>query len=231
MSRKVSEQQKKEILKLFQDGQKVKDISKLLNFTIQTITRQLKNLLGEDEFIEIKNSKFKKINSSNEKSKTTNSQKSYAQSKSNEGETTLREYKETKNLKNKNKDQEYYSDSYFVELTPINHDIDNLKRKEVSSTPIELIEFPITVYMVVDKNIELEIKFLKDYPVWDFLPEEDLDRKSIEIFNDIKKAKRSCNKEQKVIKVPNTDVFKLVAPILVSRGISRIISDEQLISL
>ena len=85
--------------------------------------------------------------------------------------------------------------------------------------------------MVVDKNIELEIKFLKDYPVWDFLPEEDLDRKSIEIFNDIKKAKRSCNKEQKVIKVPNTDVFKLVAPILVSRGISRIISDEQLISL
>ena len=28
MSRKVSEQQKKEILKLFQDGQKVKDISK-----------------------------------------------------------------------------------------------------------------------------------------------------------------------------------------------------------
>ena len=40
-------------------GQKVKDISKLLNFTIQTITRQLKNLLGEDEFIEIKNSKFK----------------------------------------------------------------------------------------------------------------------------------------------------------------------------
>ena len=189
MSRKVSEQQKKEILKLFQDGQKVKDISKLLNFTIQTITRQLKNLLGEDEFIEIKNSKFKKINSSNEKSKTTNSQKSYTQSKSNEGETTLRQYKETKNLKNKNKDQELYSDSYFVELTPINHDIDNSKRKEVSSTPIELIEFPNTVYMVVDKNIELEIKFLKDYPVWDFLPEEDLDRKSIEIFNDIKKAK------------------------------------------
>lgn len=232
MSRKVSEQQKKEILKLFRDGQKVKDISKLLNFTIQTITRQLKNILGENEFIEIKNSKFKKINSLNEKSKTKNSQQSYTQSKSKEGETILKKHnKESKKLKNKNEAEEPYSDSYFVELTPINHDIDNSKRKEVSSTPIESIEFPITVYMVVDKNIELETKFVKDYPIWDFLPEEDLNRKSIEIFYDIKKAKRSCNKEQKVIKVPNTSVFKLVAPILVSRGISRIISDEQLISL
>ena len=87
------------------------------------------------------------------------------------------------------------------------------------------------VYMVVDKNIELEIKLLKDYPQWDFLPNIDLNRKTIEIFNDIKVAKRFCKKEQKVIKVPNTDVFRIVAPILISRGISRIVSSEQLISL
>ena len=30
-------------------------------------------------------------------------------------------------------------------------------------------------------------------------------------------------KNQKVIKIPNTKVFKIVAPILVSRGISRIL--------
>ena len=46
-----------------------------------------------------------------------------------------------------------------------------------------------------------------------------------------KKAKRICTNEQKVIKVPNTDVFRIVAPILISRGISRIISSEQLIAL
>ena len=39
------------------------------------------------------------------------------------------------------------------------------------------------------------------------------------------------NKEQKVIKVPNTEVFKIVAPQLISRGISRIISDDKLIAL
>ena len=54
---------------------------------------------------------------------------------------------------------------------------------------------------------------------------------SIEVFFDIKIAKINCSKEQKVIKVPNTNVFRIVAPILVSRGISRIICPEKLISL
>ena len=36
---------------------------------------------------------------------------------------------------------------------------------------------------------------------------------------------------QGIIKVPNTDVFKVVSPILISRGISRIVSPDQLIAL
>ena len=97
--------------------------------------------------------------------------------------------------------------------------------------PITDIDFPKIVYMVVDKKIELEVKHLKDYPEWEFLPASDLDRKSIEIFFDIKIAKRYCSKEQKVIKVPNTKVFKIAAPFLKSRGISRIVSSDKLIAL
>ena len=47
----------------------------------------------------------------------------------------------------------------------------------------------------------------------------------------IRNCKRFCNKEQKVIKVPNTEVFKIVAPILRFKGISRIVSAEKLIAL
>ena len=85
--------------------------------------------------------------------------------------------------------------------------------------------------MIVNKNIELEIKLLRDYPEWEFLPNDDLKRKTIEIYFDIKIAKRVCSKEQKVIKVPNTDVFRIASPILISRGISRIVSSEKLIAL
>jgi hypothetical protein len=85
--------------------------------------------------------------------------------------------------------------------------------------------------MVVDKKIELEIKLLKDFPEWDFLPNGDLNRKTIEIFFDLNLAKRSCNKEQKVLKVPNTDVFRIATPVLLKKGISRIVCAENLIAL
>ena len=110
-------------------------------------------------------------------------------------------------------------------------EIADSNRKDLSSVPISEIEFPQNVYMIVDKKIELEIKFLKDFPDWQFLPKEELNRKTIEIYFDLKNAKRFCNKDQKVIKVPNTDVFEISAPILLSRGISRIVSADKLIAL
>ena len=85
--------------------------------------------------------------------------------------------------------------------------------------------------MIVDKNIELEIKYLREYPEWQFLSQEELNRKTIQIFDDLKVAKRNCIKEQKVIKVPNTNVFKIVASLLLNKGISRIVSSDNLIAL
>ena len=110
-------------------------------------------------------------------------------------------------------------------------EIENDIQKDYSSVPISNIEFPNIAYMIVNKKIELETKYLKEYPEWQFLSNEELNRKTIEIYIDLKVAKRSCNKEQKVIKVTNTDVFKIVAPILISRGISRIVSPDNLIAL
>ena len=80
-------------------------------------------------------------------------------------------------------------------------------------------------------NIELNIKVLKDFPEWQFLPQDDLERKTIEVYYDLKIAKRFCKKDQKVIKGSNTDVFRLVAPILLSKGISRIVNSDKLIAL
>ena len=119
----------------------------------------------------------------------------------------------------------------FIEIAPLDYVIDNSNRKELSSVPISEVDFPKVVYMVVDKKIELEIKLLKDFPEWEFLPHDDLNRKTIEIFFDLNLAKRSCNKEQKVLKVPNTDVFRITAPILLEKGISRIVCAENLIAL
>ena len=59
MSRKVNEEQKKSILEEFYNGLDVKELSKIYNFIISTIKRQLRNMLGEEKLLKIKK-KFKK---------------------------------------------------------------------------------------------------------------------------------------------------------------------------
>jgi len=210
LAKRLSIEIKKEILKLFiQSDFSIDEISNKFECTNSTITRNLKKELGNEkyqEIIDLKNSKKNLENFNNEMKFDVDQNSTVSIS-------------------------EQESEFNFIELAPLDYEIDNAPRKELSSVPIQEIELPNTVYMIVDKNIELEIKLLKDYPDWEFLPNEDLNRKTIEIYCDFKKAKRNSTKEQKVIKVPNTDVFRIVAPILISRGISRIVNAEQLISL
>ncbi len=214
MAKRISEKQIKEIIDAFINNQSLEEISKIFNFTKLTITRHLKKNLGEDKFSEIN-----KLNKSNKRFSYPN------------------EYDERKDLDN-NVDglsKEFFHDSLsenqFLEIAPLNFEIENTPQKDLSSVSIKEVELPKVVYMIVGKQVELETKFLKEYAEWNFLSEKDLSRKTIEIFFDLKSAKRSSKKDQKVIKVPNSNVFKITAPILLSRGISRIVSSEVLIAL
>ncbi len=228
MAKRLSENQKEEILRGFRNGTSLDLLAKEFNCTKLTISRNLKKNLSDHEF------KSLNINNSNKKNKLLKKGKKTSdlmidnQSKK---EIYADKVIENKDL-NKNIDEakDYYF-SPFTELTPLNEDIENTPQKDLSSVPISQISLPNVVYMVVDKKIELEIKTLNDYPEWQFLSDNELQRKTIEIFLDLKIAKRNCRNDQKVIKVPNTKVFETVAPILISRGISRIISDNTLISL
>ena len=59
--KKVSESEKKAILDNFVKGTDIKDISKNFGFTANTITRQLKKIIGEKEFKKIKLNKINKL--------------------------------------------------------------------------------------------------------------------------------------------------------------------------
>ncbi len=212
MPKKLSDNQIKEIIESFTNGINIEVLSEKYNCTKMTISRHLKKGVGEKKFKKIiKNKKIDKV-----------AIVSYTNSRMDSNSETLEEeFNKTNQFK----------DSTFIELTPLGIEIDKNEQKDLSSISISEIEFPKIVFIIVGKKIELETKLLKDYPDWQFLSESDLERLTIEIFYDIKIAKRFCSNEQKVIKVPNTNVFKLVAPILASRGISRIVSPDKLISL
>ena len=71
--------------------------------------------------------------------------------------------------------------SEFIEIAPLNFDVDNSVRKDFSSVPISEVDIPKVAYMIVNQQIELEIKPLKDFPQWQFLSQSELERKTIQI--------------------------------------------------
>ena len=224
MAKRLSERQKEEISKLFTSGVNIDNLSLQFNCTKLTISRNLKIKLGENNYKQLslktksqnklKDNKNKKINFVNK-----NDVKNDSIDKNHQ------------KILNEKEEEEFLELSQFTEVAPLNCEIEASTQKDLSSIPIADIDFPKTVFMIVDKKVELEIKYLKDYPNWQFLSKNELKRKTIEIYYELKIAKGFCGKDQNVIKVPNTDVFKLVAPILRSRGISRIISSDKLIAL
>ena len=207
MAKRLSEKQKEEILRLFIDGKTIEDLAIEFNCTKLTISRNLKKEIGEEKFKEC-TKKIKLLN-----------------------QNIINESQEKEIIFADPNKEEFNTLTQFMELTPLDYEIDNSVQKDLSSIPIKDINFPKIVYMIVDKKIELEIKYLKDYPNWEFLSKDELNRKTIEIFTELKHAKTLCTKDQKVLKVPNSEVFQIVAPLLLSRGISRIISEDKLIAL
>ena len=226
MAKRLTDKEKNQIIQSFSEGITEEELSRKFNFTKLTISRNLKKVLGEDKYEKLRKNKLT-ISSTSEKTIDEDFDKQNEKLPANSNsidEQILSNFpvQETQNN---------FANSDFIELTPLDYEIDNSIQKDISSIPLSKVDFPKEVFILVNKNVELEIKVLRDYPNWLFLPDDDLNRKTIEIFNDLKIAKRDCRREQKVLKVPNTDVFKITARFLVSKGITRIVNGDKLISL
>ena len=209
MPKKVSENQKKEILNAFVSGINLKLLSEKYKLSQATIVRQLKNNLGLN--------KFKELRDKNNKSEK-------------EKNTILIEDLVAENNIEKSGENDYFEEE-FIEVIPITDGIELNNQKDLASEPLREANLPNIVYMLVDKNIELLPKMLKEYPEWGFLPKQDLNRMSLEIFDDHNYAKKLCTKNQKLIKVPNPNVFLMASSSLKAKGITRIIFNNLLLAI
>ena len=209
MPKKVSENQKKEILNAFIGGINLNLLSEKYKLSQATIVRQLKNNLGVN--------KFKELRDKNNKSEK-------------EKNKILIEDLFDKNNLEKSGENDHYEEE-FIEVIPITDGIELNNQKDLASEPLREANLPNIVYMLVDKNIELLPKMLKEYPEWGFLPKQDLNRMSLEIFDDHNYAKKLCTKNQKLIKVPNPNVFLIASSSLKAKGITRIIFNNSLLAI
>lgn len=82
---------------------------------------------------------------------------------------------------------------------------------------------PASVYMLVDKTVELQPRPLAEFTELGSLPEEEQALQALMLYTNPRQAKRQCGRTQRVIKVPDAGVLERCSSYLVAQGITRLV--------
>ena len=119
----------------------------------------------------------------------------------------------------------------FQELVPLT-DVGNLSDdRRLEPRPLSAGLLPTSVYMLVDKVVELDAKPLSEFPELGPLDETERQRQGLCLYSSPRTAKRQCGRSQRVIKVPDTSVFERTSCYLLARGITRLVMEGTLIAI
>jgi transposase-like protein len=107
-----------------------------------------------------------------------------------------------------------------------------IDRLHIQVTPLSEATLPRTCYIVIDKFAELIVRPLKDFADLGQIPGEEIQQRTLPIFDNHRVAKRFSNQRtQRVIKVPDSKVFHKTCHHLRSKGITRLLVDGNIYSL
>ena len=119
----------------------------------------------------------------------------------------------------------------FTELVPLIGVAGLSGSAPIETQPLSPGVLPGSVYMLVDKVVELDARPLRDFPELGALDSVDQDRQGLFLFSNPRAAKRQCGRSQRVIKVPDTTVFERTSPYLLKRGITRLVMEGTVVAL
>jgi hypothetical protein len=96
-------------------------------------------------------------------------------------------------------------------------------RVAVSARPLQSGALPASVYLLVDKTVELDVRPLREFAELGSLPDDEQDRQALMLYANPRQAKRQCGRTQRVIKVPDSGVLERTSRYLVAQGITRLV--------
>lgn len=101
----------------------------------------------------------------------------------------------------------------------------------VQVLPLEEASFPKPCYLVVDRAAELITRPLRDFGDLGQIPKDEVQQKTLPVFDNHRVARRFSNRAQRVIKVPDGRMLQKVCPYLKAKGITRLLIDGQVYSV
>ena len=263
---RLSDSQKSELVERYRAGDATASLAKAYGCSPNTVTRTVKTLLSEKDYVAVKASRAQRG--------------AISKTLSAVGEATVKDQSESSSSKLNSLDEVKLEEGKVDELAlddeaagvlalddaddfghdpeedsseddPLEVDMGDLPESEVFRELVPLVAdsvaftdrpkvkcepllpglLPSSVYMLVDKTVELDARPLKEFSELGLLADDDQDRRALCLFANPRSAKRQCGRSQRVIKVPDTSVFELTTSYLLARGITRLVLEGSLIAL
>ncbi len=101
----------------------------------------------------------------------------------------------------------------------------------VQVLPLSEASLPRTCYLVVDRAAELIARPLREFSDLGRIPAEEVQEKTLPVFDNHRVARRFSNRSQRVIKVPDGRMLQKTRSHLQAKGITRLLIDGQVYSL
>ncbi len=246
---RLSKKQKEELVESYRRGQTTSAIAKAYGCSPNTVNRTVKTSLLPEEYEALKTSRIKGkggLSASNEnisESKTLEvssfaSEENYDITQSSEiaaevnRSLALNDADDFKDDSEEGQVEDAEPTEIFHEVVPLNTVFEEVNdRDQVSCEQLMPGLLPVSLYMLVDKTVELDARPLRDFPELGTLQEEDKELKALSLFSNPRAARRQCGRNQRVIKIPDSQVFQLSTPYLLARGITRLVLEGALIAL
>lgn len=102
---------------------------------------------------------------------------------------------------------------------------------KIQVLPLSEASLPRTCYLVVDRAAELIARPLREFSDLGQIPAEEIQEKTLPIFDNHKVARRYSNRSQRIIKVPDSRMLQKTRSHLQAKGITRLLIDGQVYSL
>ncbi len=97
----------------------------------------------------------------------------------------------------------------------------------VQILPLTEASLPKTCYLVIDRSAELVAKPLKAFSELGQIPPDEFYEKTLPVFDNHRVASRFSARNQRVFKVPDSQLLHKTAPYLQAKGITRLLIDGQ----
>ena len=97
--------------------------------------------------------------------------------------------------------------------------------------PLSAAAFPKTCYLVIDRAAELITRPLKDFAELGKVPPQEIQQRTLPIFESHRIARRFSKRKEKVIKVPDGRLIEKAHAQLEAKGITRLLMDGRIYAL